>query len=137
MRRYAAFWSVMGASKCITSRPVPVGLTWWNAGLPNSAAKPYGEAALPVYLTSFKQSWTSSPNGIQNLHPLSGRQKQRTSWLRSKGAVSGWKKSPQDAQNRKNACRKPHEHMYSYLRDVTLEGITRLSEPFLLSVQDP
>jgi hypothetical protein len=51
MRRYAAFWSVMGASKCITSRPVPVGSTWWNAGLPNSAAKPYGEAALPVYLT--------------------------------------------------------------------------------------
>src|SRR6266404_222739 len=57
---------------------------------------------------------------MQNLRPLSGRQKPRTSWPRSKGAVSDWKKSPQDAQNRKNAWRKPHKNMYSYLRDGTL-----------------
>src|SRR6266403_2315935 len=57
---------------------------------------------------------------MQNLRPLSGRQKPRTSWPRSKGAVSDWKKSPQDAQNLKNAWRKPHKNMYSYLRDGTL-----------------
>ena len=51
MRKCAAFWSVIGASKFITFRPVPVGSTWWNAGLANSAARLYGEAALPVCLT--------------------------------------------------------------------------------------
>ena len=44
MRRCAAFWIVIGASKFITSQPVRVGSTWWNAGLPNSAARLYGEA---------------------------------------------------------------------------------------------
>src|SRR5271163_937493 len=68
MRRCAAFWIAIGASKFITSQPVRVGSTWWNAGLPNSAARPYGEAALPVCpdlieaIFDFIAQWNEEPS---------------------------------------------------------------------------
>jgi hypothetical protein len=51
---------------------------------------------IPAIL-DFIAKWNAEPT------PFVWTVKQRTSWLRSKGAVSGWKKSPQDAQNRKKA----------------------------------
>jgi hypothetical protein len=70
MRRCAAFWIVIGASKFITSQPVRVGSTWWNvverwfAELSGKAVRRGSFASVPDLVEAifdFITQWNAEP----------------------------------------------------------------------------